>query len=51
MNRTATHEQGAERFGLPFRAARDRLADIATVVEHLRELYGDVHTPVLLAGR
>ncbi|MGE3289349.1 MAG: LLM class flavin-dependent oxidoreductase [Pseudonocardia sp.] len=43
--------EGAESFGLPFRSAAERLADVELAITHLRELDGDTHTPVLMAVR
>lgn len=41
----------AESFGLPFGSAAERLADVEAAVTHLRELDGDVRTPVLMSAR
>ena len=40
----------AERLGLPFGSAGERLQQVAAAVDHLRELDGDRHTPVLMAA-
>lgn len=40
----------AERIGLPFGTATERLAQVERTLEILRELDGDQHTPVLMAG-
>ena len=42
--------QWADQLGLPYRSRPERLADVATAVEHLRELDGQAHTPVLMAA-
>ena len=42
--------QWADQLGLPYRSGPERLADVATAVEHLRELDGQAHTPVLMAA-
>jgi probable F420-dependent oxidoreductase len=39
-----------EQLGLPFGSPADRLAGVAHTVQHLRELDGDRHTPVLVAA-
>lgn len=43
--------EAAESFGLPFRSAAERLADVEAAVTHLRELDGDTRTPVLMSAR
>jgi alkanesulfonate monooxygenase SsuD/methylene tetrahydromethanopterin reductase-like flavin-dependent oxidoreductase (luciferase family) len=43
--------QWAQQLGLPYGSASERLSDVATAVEHLRELDGELHTPVLMAAR
>jgi alkanesulfonate monooxygenase SsuD/methylene tetrahydromethanopterin reductase-like flavin-dependent oxidoreductase (luciferase family) len=40
----------AEQLGLPFGSAGERLAQVASTVEHLRELDGERRTPVLVAA-
>ena len=40
----------AERLGLPFGSADERLRQVTEAVEHLRELDGERHTPVLVAA-
>jgi alkanesulfonate monooxygenase SsuD/methylene tetrahydromethanopterin reductase-like flavin-dependent oxidoreductase (luciferase family) len=42
--------QWADQLGLPYRSGPERLADLATAVEHLRELDDQAHTPVLMAA-
>jgi probable F420-dependent oxidoreductase len=39
-----------EQLGLPFGSAADRLRAVASTVQHLRELDGEHHTPVLVAA-
>jgi alkanesulfonate monooxygenase SsuD/methylene tetrahydromethanopterin reductase-like flavin-dependent oxidoreductase (luciferase family) len=40
----------AQRIGLPFGTAGERLAQVEQTVDHLRELDGERHTPVLMAA-
>lgn len=43
-------KEAAESLGLPYGSASERLAQVATTIDHLRELDGERHTPVLLAA-
>ena len=40
----------AEELGLPFGTGAERLAQVAELIEHVRRLDGDMHTPVLIAA-
>jgi probable F420-dependent oxidoreductase len=42
--------QFAEQLGLPFGSASERLYQVGQVIDHLRELDGSGHTPVLMAA-
>ncbi len=42
--------QSAERLGLPCGSAAERLAQVEETIDHLRELDGATHTPVLIAA-
>ena len=39
----------AQELGLPFGSAAERLHDVGQTIDHLRELDGTAHTPVLMA--
>lgn len=42
--------QSAQQLGLPYGSAAERLARLAQTIDHLRELDGEQHTPVLIAA-
>jgi probable F420-dependent oxidoreductase len=42
--------QFAEQLGLPYGSASERLDQVGNVIDHLRELDGSAHTPVLMAA-
>jgi probable F420-dependent oxidoreductase len=43
-------KEAAESLGLPYGSASERLAQVAGTIDHLRELDGEHHTPVLIAA-
>jgi alkanesulfonate monooxygenase SsuD/methylene tetrahydromethanopterin reductase-like flavin-dependent oxidoreductase (luciferase family) len=42
--------QSTQQLGLPYGSGEERLNQVAATIEHLRELDGDRHTPVLMAA-